>query len=102
MENRKSLFDPAAKSPEESSMLQMKSKLSVILSNALLREHYTAKAAAARLGCGPAKIKQVMDGKLNALTLDFLMTSLFKIGYAPEMTFSPHHPKTPFGLKLKR
>ena len=71
MENRKSLFDLIAKTPEESSLLQLKSKLRALLYMALKREYLNKTQAAIRLGCGPAKIKQIHDCNIHALSLGF-------------------------------
>lgn len=91
-----------SKDPEESTLLQIKSKLSVILRGALQRGQYCRKTAALHLNCGPKKVKQILDGELHALSLDFLMSSLLKIGYEADLTYNPNNLKKPFGLKLKK
>ncbi len=77
----------ATETPEVASKSVLKTDLTIMIRDIMEREGWTQKEFAARLGVSQPRISDIVNGKIDGLTLDTLFSMLDKLGFKSSFTF---------------
>jgi predicted XRE-type DNA-binding protein len=91
-----------AQNPIELSLVSVKSKLMIIVTQ-LIREHdWTQAQAAKEIGVSQPRISNLMNGQISKFSIDMLLEMLGKLGYLLDMTFDPSKMDNPIQMAIKK
>jgi predicted XRE-type DNA-binding protein len=76
----------AVEPPEVASKFVLKADLTIMIRDYIELQGWTQKEAAERLGVNQPRVSNIVNGKIDKLTLDALFTILDKLGFATKFT----------------
>lgn len=100
--SRKSLLELATQDPVELNTLVLKSKLAALI-RILVRERNLSQVKVAELlSTSQARVSNLLAGHVGKFSLDFLFTSLFKLGYKADFDYDPTDVEEPLRVSIKK
>lgn len=82
----KNIFDAITKDEEDSSRLQTRSDLMIIIREMINDKGWDQTEAAKTLGLTKPRVSDLKNGKIGKFSIDHLMTCLHRIGYRVRQT----------------
>lgn len=86
MENN--VFSILTSDPVQLETWTLKSNLIIKIHQHIRRNEWSQSQAAKALGITQPRVSNMLQGKLDLFSIDFLLTSLFKLGYHLDMSIS--------------
>lgn len=99
---RKTLFELCTNDPVQLHAITFKSKLKAILSLALAERRLNQTEVAKLLETTQPRVSDLLNGKLDKFSIDFLLDSLFRLGYALDTVYDPTNLQQPMSMVLKQ
>lgn len=100
--SRKSLFELATQDPVELNSLVLKSKLAALI-RLLVRDRKLSQVKVAELlSTSQARVSNLLAGHVSKFSIDFLLTSLFKLGYKADFDYDPTDAQEPLRVSIKK
>lgn len=100
--SRKSLLELATQDPVELNSLVLKSKLAALI-RILVRDKKLSQVKVAELlSTSQARVSNLLAGQVGKFSIDFLLTSLFKLGYKADFDYDPTDTEEPLRISVKK
>ena len=100
--SRKSLLELATQDPVELNSLVLKSKLAALI-RILVRDMNLSQVKVAELlSTSQARVSNLLAGHVGKFSIDFLLTSLFKLGYKADFDYAPANVEEPLRISIKK
>lgn len=84
------IFDAITNSFEKSSELQIRSDLMIAIRDIIDDHFLTPKDAIKKLGLTQSHIRSIQTGKIEKLSIDLLVTCLFRLGFRLKPFYRNH------------
>ncbi|MBR9829309.1 MAG: XRE family transcriptional regulator [Oceanospirillales bacterium] len=75
------IFDAVTDNPEEALELQIRSDLMIAICSIVEDKGWKQAEAAEHLGLTQPRVSDLLNGKIEKLSIDLLMTCLYRIGF---------------------
>ena len=91
-----------SRDPVEFSLLSLKSKLVIIITEIIANENFTQKEAAALLGVTQPRVSNLINGCINKFSIDTLIEMLGRLGYLMDVSFNPKNEYNPISITVNK
>lgn len=98
--SRKSLLELATQDPVELNSLILKSRFAALIR--LLVRGMSQAEVAEKLSTTQPRVSNLLAGHVDKFSLDFLITSLFKLGYKADFDYDPTNEAEPIVVSIKK
>lgn len=100
--SRKSLFELATQDPVELNALVLKSKFAALIRLLVKEQNLSQMNVAELLSTSQARVSNLLAGHIEKFSIDFLLTSLFKLGYKADFDYDPTDKAEPLRVSIKK
>lgn len=101
MSKHRSPLSILATDPIQLSLFSLKSKMIIIITEILRKEHLSQTQAAKKLAVSQPRISNLIQGQMDKFSIDMLIELLGKLGYLIEITFKPND-EIPIKIDVKK
>lgn len=91
-----------ASNPIELSIVSIKSKLMMIISQIIKENKWSQTIAADRLCVNQPRISNLMNGKISYFSIDMLLEMLGKLGYIIDIGYDPSNSLEPVKMRFNK
>lgn len=100
--SRKSLFELATQDPVELNSIVLKSKLAALLRILIKEAGWSQAVVAEKLETTQPRVSNLLAGHIDKFSVDFLLNSLFRLGYKTDLEYNPSDKEQPLFMSLKK
>lgn len=100
--SRRSLFELTTQDPVELNSIVLKSKLASLLRILIKNEGWSQTAVAEKLQTTQSRVSNLLAGHVSKFSLDFLLNSLFRLGYKTDLDYNPADDDQPLTIAIKK
>ena len=98
----KSLYEVMTNDPVDLNLMLLKTKLVLVIVSMIKEKGWTQKAAAEQLNISQPRISNLFVGHLDKFSVDFLLETVFKLGYKMDLDYQPWEKNAPVTMQLKK
>lgn len=100
--SRKSLFELATQDPVELNSLVLKSKLAALIRILVREQNLSQTKTAEMLLTTQSRVSNLLAGHVSKFSIDFLLLSLFRLGYKADFDYDPTDRDEPLRVTIKK
>lgn len=100
--NQNSIFEAITTDPVDLSQMILKSKLIAVIVDMIREKNWTQTVAATQLQISQPRVSNLFKGHLDKFSVDFLLETVYKLGYKLDLDYDPTDRKQPITMAIKR
>lgn len=90
---KENIMNGVSEDQAEDEIIQAKAYLSSLVTDTITKKGWTQQQTADFLGISQPRISEIVQARLDKISVDYLLVLLFKLGYKADISFTPHKRK---------